>query len=98
MIEDSGVEIKDKGSGALFKGKLNSFTSTLSGEGSVIDLSVNTGVYRQVRRMLANVGHEVLELERVEVGGVKLGGLEAGEWRELEGEEVEWMEGVRGQQ
>ena len=44
---------------------------------------------RQVRRMLEAVGHPVVRLHRSGYGGLTLGGLEAGAWRELEPAEVE---------
>ena len=48
-----------------------------------LELTLATGRNREVRRLCAAVGHEVLTLERVAYGGVELGALEAGEWREL---------------
>ena len=88
LIEGEGVVIKDKGKERSFTGLLHSFdyapSTTTS---SILELSVNTGVYRQIRRMLANVGWEVVELERVKIGGVELGDLKEGEWRTVgEGE------------
>jgi pseudouridine synthase len=46
------------------------------------------GKNRQVRRMCAAVGHEVLELVRVRIGRLGLGTLAPGEWRELGADEV----------
>ncbi len=48
-----------------------------------LELVLTEGKNRQVRRMCAAVGHEVLELVRVAIGRLTLGGLAAGEWREL---------------
>ncbi|HSD30241.1 MAG TPA: pseudouridine synthase, partial [Vicinamibacteria bacterium] len=59
------------------------------GEGSTwLEIVLTEGKNRQVRRMCAAVGHEVVELVRVRIGGVDLGDLAAGEWRELDEEEV----------
>jgi 16S rRNA U516 pseudouridylate synthase RsuA-like enzyme len=38
--------------------------------------------------MASAVGHDVLELVRVAIGGFRLGSLAPGEWRELTDEEV----------
>lgn len=46
-------------------------------------LSVTEGRYHQVRRMFAAVGNHVLALHRSQVGGLTLGDLPAGAWREL---------------
>ncbi len=51
--------------------------------GAWLELVLREGKNRQVRRMCAAVGHEVLELVRVRVGGLELGELHPGEWREL---------------
>jgi len=46
------------------------------------------GKNRQVRRMGAAVGHEVLELVRVRIARLALAGLAPGEWRRLAPGEV----------
>ena len=91
LIEGSGVIIKDKGKERSFTGLLHSFDydAPSTTAKSVLELSINTGVYRQVRRMLANVGWEVVQLERVKIGGVELGDLKEGEWRPVEEGELE---------
>ncbi len=52
-----------------------------------IGLELHEGKNRQVRRMTAAVGHPTLRLLRVSIGGLKLGSLASGEWRELKNEE-----------
>jgi 23S rRNA pseudouridine2457 synthase len=48
-----------------------------------IELTINEGRNRQVRRMTAAVGLPTLRLVRVAVGEHRLGGLLPGEWRTL---------------
>ena len=43
--------------------------------------------------MCANVGHDVLELTRVAVGGLELGDLAPGQWRQLSPAEVGRLSG-----
>jgi len=53
-----------------------------------LEIVLTEGKNRQVRRMGAAVGHEVVDLVRVRVGNLSLGDLAPGEWRELGLEEV----------
>jgi 23S rRNA pseudouridine2457 synthase len=45
-----------------------------------VEIVLNTGKNRQVRRMLAAVGHPVLRLIRTRIGPWKLAGLQPGQW------------------
>jgi 23S rRNA pseudouridine2605 synthase len=55
---------------------------------SWLEIVLTEGKNRQVRRMCAAVGHDVQDLMRVAVGGLVLGSLGPGEWRELAPTEV----------
>jgi 23S rRNA pseudouridine2605 synthase len=46
------------------------------------------GKNREIRRMLEALGHEVTKLMRVAFGGVELGDLRPGEWREVTRDEL----------
>jgi len=48
-----------------------------------VEIVLTEGKNRQVRRMCAQVGHDVLTLTRVRIGGLALGSLGPGEWRVL---------------
>ena len=50
---------------------------------------IHEGRNRQVRRMIAAVGHQVVLLRRVRFGPVDLGSLQRGEWRYLTEEETQ---------
>lgn len=45
---------------------------------------IRDGRNRVLRRAFAALGYEVLELKRIAVGGVKLGKLRPGEWKEID--------------
>ncbi|MBA8982943.1 16S rRNA U516 pseudouridylate synthase RsuA-like enzyme [Clostridium saccharobutylicum] len=41
--------------------------------------------------MCAVLNHEVLSLKRISIGNIKLGYLKRGEWRELNKEEISYL-------
>jgi 23S rRNA pseudouridine2605 synthase len=55
---------------------------------AVVDVVLGEGRKREVRRLLAAVGHPVTRLVRVRFGPVLLGDLPAGAWRDLGEDEV----------
>lgn len=57
-------------------------------ESTVMEITLYEGRNRQIRRMCAAVGLEVVRLKRSAEGPVKLGMLQPGEWRELKRSEV----------
>lgn len=60
----------------------------VSDEASELELIIREGKKRQIRRMLAAVGHPVQRLVRVAIGNLTIGNLKAGQWRYLTNEEV----------
>ena len=56
--------------------------------GCWLEIVLTEGKNRQVRRMCAAVGHDVLELVRVSIGALALGDLAPGEWRILDRADV----------
>jgi 23S rRNA pseudouridine2605 synthase len=55
---------------------------------SRLELILHEGRKHQVKRMCAAVGHPVTRLHRSRYAGLELGGLPAGQWRELSADEV----------
>lgn len=53
------------------------------GEGAILSITIHEGRNRQVRRMCALAGMNVLRLRRVREGNLRLGDLPAGRWRYL---------------
>lgn len=54
-------------------------------------LMIHEGRNRQVRRMLAALGHDTLRLQRVGIGALTLNGLKPGQWRYITQEELEML-------
>jgi len=61
-------------------------------EKSVLEITIREGKNRQVRRMLAKVGHKVKDLTRVRMGPLNLDGLNPGDYRELTPREVKELQ------
>lgn len=58
------------------------------GEATWLELVLTEGMNREVRRMLAKLGHKVMKLTRIAVGPITLRGLTPGGWRRLTAEEI----------
>jgi 23S rRNA pseudouridine2605 synthase len=56
--------------------------------GTWLEIVLTEGKNRQVRRMCAAVGHEVIDLVRVQIGRLALGALPVGQWRRLGAAEI----------
>jgi 23S rRNA pseudouridine2605 synthase len=59
------------------------------GASTWLQIVLSEGKNREIRRMLARLGHKVLRLRRIAVGPVRLGLLPVGKARRLAGPEVE---------
>lgn len=88
----SGVELDD---GAVTL-PCNVEVLTEEPERTVLRFVIKQGLNRQIRRMCAAVGLEVGRLRRVAVGGVKLGMLKPGEWRDLTKDELRALRAAVG--
>ena len=53
-----------------------------------IEISISEGKNRQIRRMLEELGYDVMSLRRVSVGPLELGELPEGQFRELSSQEI----------
>lgn len=56
-----------------------------------LEMTLREGRNRQIRRMCASVGLDVLRLRRVAIGEITLGELPSGAWRDLTEEEVRYL-------
>ncbi len=60
-----------------------------SGRESHLIVELTEGKNREIRRLFEHVGHEVTRLKRVRIGGLELGALGPGEWREVDRAELD---------
>ena len=57
-----------------------------SGHGTHLLVELTEGKNREIRRPFAAIGHEVTRLKRIAFGGLTLGDLAPGAWREIPAE------------
>jgi len=88
----SPLLIKDLERGFYFaEGKFKADTAKLvkvKGQSAWIEITLSEGQNREIRRLLARIGHKVLVLERVALGSLRLGPLPIGAHRPLTPDEV----------
>lgn len=65
--------------------------------GCELQIVLDEGRNRQIRRILARIGHKVTRLKRVAIGPLPLGDLAPGSWRRLEPFEVEALRAASSQ-
>jgi 23S rRNA pseudouridine2605 synthase len=58
-------------------------------QSAVLEMVLDEGKNREIRRMMAKLGHKVHQLKRIAVGGLTLGNLLPSQWRQLSATEVE---------
>ncbi len=56
---------------------------------TLIEITMREGRKREIKRMCARIGHEVLELKRISIGNLQVGNLQPGEWRFLKDAEIQ---------
>lgn len=61
---------------------------------STIEIGIHEGKNRQIRKMCEALNHNVLELERISIGELRLSNLMEGEWRNLTNEEVRYLKSL----
>jgi len=69
-------------------------TESYQKESAWLEIILREGMNREIRRLLARVGHKVLRLVRVSVGPVRLGKLPPGSARPLLREEIRALESL----
>ena len=82
-VEADGILLRAKSATLLRAGAKNAW----------LEIVLDEGRNRQIRRLLAAFGIGVLRLVRVAIGPLALGELPKGQWRELSAEEVAALRG-----
>lgn len=61
---------------------------------SILEIEINEGRNRQIRKMCEAINHPIKKLKRVSIGEIQLGGLPVGEWRYLDEEEMKYIKSI----
>lgn len=98
---DPGKETIEKlRKGIFLEGKKTapSLVSKLKGspDRALMKIEIKEGRKREIRKMCAAVGYPVLDLQRIEIGGVKLDRLKPGKWRDLTSKEIDLLKNKAG--
>jgi len=80
---ERGVWLADKSGKGFKTARSHIKVAKRSRDRSVLEITVREGRNRQVRRMLAGLGHKVRDLTRIRMGPLRLEGLAPGQFRHL---------------
>lgn len=61
---------------------------------SILDIEIFEGRNRQVKKMCEAINHPVKKLKRVAIGEIIIGGLDIGNWRYLNQDEIEYLKSL----
>src|SRR3954470_4008073 len=88
-----GIWLADPKSGTGFKtGRSSIRIDKRTRTRTILEITIREGRNRQVRRMLAKIGHKVRELTRIRMGPLTLHGLDPGQFRLLNRREVRQLQ------
>ena len=86
----SGIEIE----GGYVTKKCRAHIIETNKEYTKVELTLREGKNREIRKMFAAIGREVILLKRTKVGELTLRGLERGAFRKLSAEEVAYLKSI----
>ena len=85
---EQGIWLGDKGGKGFKTGRSSIRIVKRMRDASVLEITLREGRNREIRRMLAGVGHKVKDLTRIKMGSLTLEGLTPGSFRQLTPREV----------
>jgi 23S rRNA pseudouridine2605 synthase len=89
---EKGVWLADPKKGGFRTGRSRIKIIKRGRERSILEITIREGRNRQVRRMLARIGHKVRDLTRIKMGPLELHNLSPGEFRELTPRELKALQ------
>ncbi len=58
---------------------------------SILEIIIHEGRNRQVKKMCEKINHPVKKLKRVSIGEIEIGGIDIGNWRYLNEDEINYL-------
>lgn len=95
VLERAAAGVVEEETGDRLEVKSITLLRTGSRSGAWFEVVLDEGKNRQLRRIFAALGVEVLRLVRVAIGELTLGDLAKGAWRTLRADEVQGLSGQR---
>lgn len=96
--EPTAAELKKLRNGVEYQGVKYSGANVVvlgaEGGGTRLEITVTEGKNHEIKNMIESLGRRVLFLKRVAIGSIRLGGLGRGEWRFLNGRELEYLKSL----
>ena len=93
---ERGIWLADRAGKGSRTGRSHIKVARRSRDRSVLEITIREGRNRQVRRMLADLGHKVRDLTRIRMGPLTLEGLAPGRFRPLNPREVRQLRQLAG--
>lgn len=62
---------------------------------TLVEISIQEGRNRQIRKMFDAIDHPVVSLKRIKIGEIEIGGLMVGDYRELNKEEMHYINKIK---
>lgn len=62
---------------------------------TLVEISIQEGRNRQIRKMFDAIDHPVVSLMRIKIGEIEIGGLMVGDYRELNKEEMDYINKIK---
>lgn len=59
-----------------------------------LEITITEGKNHEIKNMIESLGRRVMFLKRIQIGGLRLGGLSRGEWRYLSTREIEMLKSL----
>ena len=84
----NGVHITDKRNGEVILDEVTRKCDVEKIDDRTFKIILTQGLNRQIRRMCKALGYRVLNLKRIRIMNIRLGGLKTGSYRIIEGEEL----------
>lgn len=83
QLEKLRVGVSIEGGGKVAAVQVRRLSAKTTDKKAWIEITIREGKNHQIKKMFQKINHDVIKLRRVAIGGLKLGNLQSGEFKEL---------------